>query len=292
LKLLGKFNLLLIFVFGIGLALIAWKARDFLRQDARQQVLRQAELMAASATATRNYTANDIGPLLDKEEQHATLFLPETIPFYAATTTFNDLRKHYPDYTYKEAALNPTNLRDRPADWETDLIDYFRNTPSKTELIGERDTPTGRSLYLAHPISAAQDCLQCHGDPVSAPRPLLRRYGKDHGFGWHPGDVIGAQIISVPESVPIEIADKGFRNLLITLSSIFLATIILIDIGLYFIVIRPLRRISRSADRISTGEIELPMLRVHGRDELAQVTTSFNRMHTSLKKAFEMLNEE
>jgi len=102
---------------------------------------------------------------------------------------------------------------------------------------------------------------------------------------------VGAQIITVPMSVPIRIANEGFRNLLITLGTIFFAAIVLIDIGMYFIVIQPLRKVSSSADRISTGEIDLPPLPVRGKDEISQVTTSFNRMHTSLKKAMEMLNE-
>ena len=54
-------------------------------------------------------------------------------------------------------------------------------------------------------------------------------------------------------SLPIKLANDGLRNLLITLGTIFFATIALIDIGMYFIVIRPLRKVSQSADRISTG---------------------------------------
>ena len=74
------------------------------------------------------------------------------MPAYAATEQFNDLRKKYPDYSYKEATLNPTNPRDRATDWEADIVNQFRNGQGKGELIGERDTPTGRSLYLARPI--------------------------------------------------------------------------------------------------------------------------------------------
>jgi protein-histidine pros-kinase len=36
--------------------------------------------------------------------------------------------------------------------------------------------------------------------------------------------------------------------------------------------------------------MDLPPLEVKGKDEIADVTASFNRMHTSLIKAFEMLN--
>jgi protein-histidine pros-kinase len=102
--------------------------------------------------------------------------------------------------------------------------------------------------------------------------------------------VVGAQIISVPMAVPIALAHKGFNELLIGLGTIFLLTILLIDVSMYVIVIRPLRRVSLNADRISKGELDLPPLKITGKDEIAEVTASFNRMHTSLIKAFEMLN--
>jgi protein-histidine pros-kinase len=63
-----------------------------------------------------------------------------------------------------------------------------------------------------------------------------------------------------------------------------------VDAAMYLIVIRPLRKVSRNADVISKGQIDLPPLEVKGKDEIAEVTASFNRMHTSLIKAFEMLN--
>ncbi len=288
-KLLAKFNLLLIVIFGLGLGLIAWNSRSFLQKDAREQVLSEAQLMSASATATRNYTEQDVSPLLEQTTAHATNFLPQTIPFFATTATFAQVRKSYPDYTYKEAALNPTNPRDRAVEWEADLIQYFRNSPAQTEFSGERDTPTGRSFYLAHPIRVETGCLECHSRPGAAPRAMIKHYGSQNGFGWQPGEIVGAQIISIPTSVPDQLAARGFRSLMLNLAGIFLLSILLIDVGLFFVVIRPLRRISASADRISTGEIDLDPLPVKGRDELASVTQSFNRMHTSLKKAMELL---
>src|SRR5580693_778852 len=106
-KLLAKFNLLLFVVFGLGLGLIAWNARSFLLDDAKKTVRNQAELMAASAKATRDYTDEEISPILENTPGHENEFLPQTTPFYAATVTFNRLRKTetFSDYTYKEATL-------------------------------------------------------------------------------------------------------------------------------------------------------------------------------------------
>ncbi len=289
-KLLLKFNLVLFLVFGIGMYLIFDNARSFLLDSAKRQVLQQAELMSASASATKDYTDQQVSPILEQTPQHLNTFLPQAIPFYAATVTFNYLRKTYPDYTLREAALNPTNLSDRATDWEADLINYFRNNSGKAQVIGERSTATGQALYVATPIAAQGGCLQCHTQPSVAPRAMVKRYGSQNGFGWHPDEIVASQIISIPMSVPIRLANEGLRNLLISLGLIFLCTIAMIDLAMYLIVIRPLRRVSQTADRISKGEVDLPPLAVKGRDEIADVTASFNRMHTSLIKAFEMLN--
>lgn len=289
-KLLWKFNLLLFVVFGLGMALIAVEARSFLQRQAMSEVMRQAGLMSASAGATREYTETQVTPLLVKTAKHTQDFLPQTIPFFAATSTFQDVRQHYPDYTYKEAALNPTNLRDRANDWESDIIGYFRDHPAAGELIRTRDAATGASLYMAHPIRVEAGCLQCHSTPQVAPAAMIRRYGAANGFGWNNGEVVGAQIISVPMTVAEEMSKRGLHELLLDLTVIFLFAILLIDAGLFFIVIRPLRTISSAADRISQGEMGLPQLVVTGNDEVAHVTRSFNRMHTSLSKAMDLLN--
>ena len=289
-KLLAKFNLVLFVVFGLGIYLIAHFAFNFLMDDARQQVLQQAQLMAASASATKDYTDQEVSPALEQTPEHNTTFLPQTIPFYAANSTFKRMRATYPEYVLREAALNPTNLDDRAQDWEADLIGYFRNSPGQNQHVGERPTPTGLMLYAATPIVAASGCLACHSEADLAPKTMLTHYGRDHGFGWKADEIVGAQIVSVPMSVAIAKADSGFRSLLIGLGAIFLLTIALMDAAVYMIVIRPLRRVSRNADAVSKGDVDLPQLEVKGKDEIAEVTASFNRMHTSLIKAFEMLN--
>jgi protein-histidine pros-kinase len=260
-------------------------------KNAQDQVLQQAQLMAASASATKDYTVQQVSPVLEKTPQHNSDFLAQTIPFSAVNVTFKLLRSSYPDYVLREAALNPSNLDDRATEWEVDLINYFRDHPTETQHMGQRITPTGTMLYIASPVAAEQGCLQCHSQPSLAPKAMIRHYGSEHGFGWKANEIVGAQIVSVPMSVSIALADKGFHDLLIGLGSIFVLTIVLIDLAMYLIVIQPLRRVSKNADIISKGELDLPPLQVNGKDEIAEVTASFNRMHTSLTKAFEMLND-
>jgi HAMP domain-containing protein len=288
-KLLTKFNLILLALFVVGGLIISQVLYSFLINNARREVMEDAQLMMASAKSVRDYTASDLAPLLEKNPQHRIRFLAETVPAFGAVTTFNKLRQQYPDYTYREATLNPTNPEHRAADWEADVIGYFRDHPEQKQMTGVRETAMGPSMYLATPIAADPPCLECHSRPAVAPAAMLATYGSNNGFGWKPGSIVAAQIVSVPMSVPIRNAKEAFSILLVYLVISVIATIAVLDIGVYFIVIRPLRLVSDAADRISKGETNPEPLPVNGSDEIATVTSSFNRMQVSLAKAFKLL---
>jgi HAMP domain-containing protein len=288
-KLLTKFNIVLLIFFGAGGLLIAKLAKDFLLNNARDQVVQQAELMMAAAKATRDYTNDQLKPLLLKNPDHEINFLPQTVPAFSAITVFTSLRKNYTDYSYREATLNPTNLVDRAEDWEADIIRYFEDHPNEKQLFGERDTPTGRQLYLAKPMRAGASCLECHSEPSAAPAAMIRKYGSNNGFGWKLNQVIAAQVVSVPLTVPDAIAHKAYRNLILFLIAVFVVTILALDGALYWLVIRPLHTVSQAADRVSRGDADVPPLALRGKDEIADVTASFNRMRVSLVKALKML---
>jgi HAMP domain-containing protein len=279
----------LLVVFGTCGLIISQVSYTFLIDNARREVLQEAELMMASATSVRDYTSSDLKPLLEENPQHEKRFLPETVPAFGAISTFNKLRQKYPDYTYREATLNPTNPEDHAGDWEADVIGYLRDHPEQKQYTGERDTAMGRSMYLATPIAANLTCMECHSRPAAAPAAMIVTYGSNNGFGWKPGEIVGAQIVSVPMSVPVRNAQKAFRLLLIYLVITLTATIAMLDAGAYLIVIRPLKLMSEAADRASKGEVNPPPLPVKGNDEISILTASFNRMQMSLAKAFKML---
>jgi len=121
---------------------------------------------------------------------------------------------------------------------------------------------------------------------------MLAVYGSANGFGWKENEIVGAQIISVPTSVPVAIAAQAFHRLLFFLILTLAVTVIALDVGVYWLVIRPLKLVSITADRVSKGERHVPPLVVTGSDEIATVTSSFNRMQLSLAKALAMLESE
>ena len=284
-KLMTRFNLILLLLFGLAGVVVAYIAHGFLNNSARRVVLQQAELMMANAQAVREYTATNIEPLLRQSEFH-----PESVPNFGSITTFKILKKHYPEYVYRETALNPRNPEHRAADWELDLITWLRDHPNDAEVIGERESATGRLLYMARPIKVDAECMVCHSTPDAAPASMVTRYGSTNGFGWNYGDIVGAQIVTVPMAVPVQIANEAYRGLLIYLVVTLVATMLALDASVYWFVIRPLEVISNTANRVSKGEKNVPPLPVKGKDEIAKVTVSFNRMQTSLAKALKMLD--
>lgn len=292
-KLLLKFNLIFLLVFGAGLIPAGWLSHQFLLSVAREQVIEEAKLMMQGATATRTYTTKQIKPLLETRTEVQRRFLPQTVPAYSATEVLNYVHQEYPRYAYKEATLNPTNLRDRTVDWEADVVNTFRNNAQQKDLIGERMTPTGLSLFFARPIRIVDPaCLECHSTPSAAPPSMIKQYGPNNGFGWRLNDVIGSQIITVPDSLPASIAARGTRTLIAYLLSIAAVTLVVLNMVLYFSVLKPVARLSTMAESISEGNLDVPELPVKGNDEIAVLAKAFNRMHRSLARAMQMLNRD
>jgi protein-histidine pros-kinase len=289
-KLVLKFNLVFIGMFLLGLLVAGMISYNLLQNNARDEIVQNARIMMEAALSTRSYTSNQIRPLLETQMKYN--FLPQSVPAYAATEYFNDLRKKYPEYSYKEATLNPTNPRDRASDWEADLVSTFRQSAQQTELIGERDASTGRVLYLARPIQVKSEaCLTCHSTVEAAPKTMIDYYGNANGFGWKLNEIIGAQIMSVPTTVPIQRAQATFKVFMASLTAVFLVIFVVLNTMLYYIVIRPVKRLSLLADQVSLGQLDVPEFTVRGRDEIGVLADSFSRMRKSLSKAMKMLEE-
>ena len=287
-KLIWKFNLVLLGIFLLGLAIAGYVSWRVLQANAREEIVQNARLMMEAALSSRTYTNTQVKPLLETQLKYE--FLPQTVPAYAATEVFNDMRKKHPDYGYKEATLNPTNPRDRASDWEADVIAVFRQSPSNQELIGERDTPTGRALYLARPIQVTSAaCLVCHSTIEVAPKTMIDLYGTANGFGWKMNDIIGAQVVSVPMSVPIQRATETFRTFMLSLAAVFVATFVLLNVMLHAMVIRRVTRLAAIADQVSLGNLDAGDFRTRSKDEIGVLTEALGRMKVSLIQAMRML---
>ena len=177
----------------------------------------QQKLLAAQQQLLES-VKNKPAELLDTE------FHPQSVPAFAATEIFTYLRGKYPEYFYKEATLNPTNPRDRATDWEADIVNQFRGNPALLEYLGTRETATGTALVLARPLQIKNvSCLTCHSTPDKAPPEMRKLYSDANGFGWKMDEIIGAQVVAVPMSLPVGMADETWKNLTLWLAGAFAA---------------------------------------------------------------------
>jgi HAMP domain-containing protein len=278
-KLLFKFNLVFLLLFLLAIGACGYVSRDMLQRNAREEIAETARLLMANALAVRSYTQNQIKPLLEVQMKYT--FLPQSVPAFSAAEVLNDLRKKYPEYTYKEAMLNPTNLRDRAVDWEADLISQFRGAVGSGEIFGERDTPTGKSLYFARPMKIVDpSCLLCHSTVEIAPRTLVEKYGPA---------IVGVQLVSVPTAVPQARAQRAFNTFMLSLAGVLIAIAVALNLLLWWMFIRPVTRISALADRVSLGDLDATDLNLRSGDEIQTLAESLARMRKSMVQALQLL---
>jgi HAMP domain-containing protein len=293
-KLGVKFNSLLILAFIIGMALSGAALSSVLQQRAQFEVSSQAGLLMETISSLRSYTQDRVNPLLQQKLATEPEFIPEAIPTFSIREVFETFRqnKKYQNFFYKDATLNPTNLRDKADGFETDLINRFRSESQTKELSGFRKLAGSELFYIARPLQITdQSCLQCHSTIAAAPKSLLTTYGPENGFGWKLNDVIGAQIISVPAEDVFDDAHQSFTRIMTVLAGIFLAVILLINLLLRKVVVRRISHIARTAQAISTGETSADF-EENSRDEIGTLAMAFNRMKSSLSIALNMLNQQ
>jgi protein-histidine pros-kinase len=284
-----KFNLMLAIVAAIGIALFYGASTPILMGIAQDEVLESSRIMMESAAGARKYTSEQIAPLLSASMTKS--FHPQAVSAYAAKKNFDVLHSKFRDYSYREAALNPTNPEDRAADWEADIINDFRAHPEKQEIVLRRETPMGPMLQLARPLQNKERCMACHSTAEAAPKSMLALYGPGNGFGWKLNEVIAAQIVSVPMAVPAARAAHVRNVFLLVYAGVFLLLFVLLNLLLGFVVIRPIDRIAKMAEAVSLGEAGVPEYAVKGSDEITRLGSSFNRMRRSLEEALRMLAE-
>ena len=285
-----KFNLAMLLVFALGFAVAVFLVEEVLVENAKDEVALKASIMMEAAKSMRSYTVEEVRPLLRQIKTDE--FLSQTVPAYSATAIMNRLRNTYPDYSYKEAALNPTNPEHKANVWEEDIIQYFRNYEDVKEYTGVRSTPTGQYLFLSRPFKITKEgCLSCHSNPDAAPASMLKKYGRNNGFGWKHNEIIGAQIVNVPMAIPIKRAEKTFYTFMIILGGVFLIIWLVMNLLLHLIIIKRINFIAEKSGEISQGDMTVAEFDQSGKDELSSLGHSFNLMYRSLSSAVKLLEK-
>ena len=285
-----KFNLFLLLTFSICLSLGGFYSYRLTESNALQQVTDQAELIMQEALAVRSYTVNEIRPLL--QASSVDTFHRQTVPAYAATQIANLVQKNRPQYSYKEAVFNPTNPRDKATLQEVSIINRFIDNSALEKQVGDILNDNNKTLYIAFPIKITNPkCLVCHSTPEAAPAAMRAIYGDKAGFGWHLNEIVGAQMVVVPYKLPAELARKTFYSFMVALLVLFLVLFFVLNMMIRKLVLTPVKTMTHLADDLSKGNITGEEVAISGKDEIADLSRSFNRMRRSVIKIIQILRK-
>lgn len=293
LKLRLKFTLILGLAFLGGIILSGAILAKTYYQNAQREVTNKSLVLLSTINSVKDYTNTNIEPLLEDKLKTSPTFIPEILPFFAAREIFEHLRQQpkYQNFLYKEAALNPTNLRDQADSFESHLIERFRQDLNLKQLEGFRTIGGQELLYISRPLAVTQQsCLQCHSTPEAAPKSQLDSYGSENGFGWKLNSIIAAQTIYVPVREVFAIYRQQFFLAMVNFMVIFAIITLLIDWLLKKTVIQPITPMAKLAQEISKDEINSnPTVELNFR-KLNKVARRFDELG-QLARAFQLMTE-
>ncbi len=298
-KLGTKLNIILVGILIFAMISCGSFLSYLLEIKTEQEVASQAFLMIETMNSVRNYTSTQVSPQLASRLATEPQFIPETVPAYSAREVFEGLRKQpeYENLFYKEATLNPTNLRDKADEFETEITQKFRKNQSLSELTGFR-VDNGKDLfYIARPLAIKKaTCLQCHSVPEKAPQNLIATYGDKNGFGWQLNEIVASQIVSVPADQVYAAARKLQVIVLTVVAFFFVVAIVLTNLFLKKSIIKPIKSMATMSTRISTTEAFSTEEDIHfdhdSKDEIGILAKSLNRIILSLQMAMNMIDED
>lgn len=288
-----KVNLILLIVFISGILISGIALSNVLQTKAQNEVSSKALILMQIANSVRTYTNDRVQPLLLPKVDTQDQFIPESIPSFAAREVFEILRKNkeYGNFSYKDATLNPTNLRDKTDEFEAEIVEGFRQNANLKDLSGFRTMSGEKLFYSARPFSIQdKSCLRCHTTPEQAPKSQIVTYGREGGYGWKLNEILGAQIVYIPAEDIFKSANQSLMIVLGVVVVIFTAVVLIMNQLLKKVVLQRIKTIANVAEKVSVGDMNANFPK-QSKDEIGDLAEAFNRMKYSLEIALNMLNK-
>lgn len=285
-----RFGIILFFMFIITLPIITSIMYYFFRQNAIREIADKATLTMHSMDSLRKYVGDELRPAVKKDT--AGKFMLEGMSgFYILRKVSNNLQTVQPNYLYKQATSNPLVPANKADYYEEWLIQRFRDDPGTTEQTGLRTDGKEPLYYIARSVTVdRQECMNCHGDPASAPQEQVERYGTASGYQYAMGSVVGANIIYVPASVPISIAARSTIIVAVLFTVLFFLLFVIINVLIRGSIIRPIENFVKVAEQVSKGKFD-NKFEVNTEDELKTLAEAFTRLKTSIVMMIDMMKK-
>ncbi len=291
-KLARKFTMILLVIFLGGITLSGITLANILNYKAQEEITSKAWLLMETLNSVRFYTNTEVTPQLESRLV-TDEFSPQVIPSYSVRKVFEKLKKTnnlYMNFIYKQAMLNPSNLKDKADKFETALVERFR----KNKNLNQQETGyrfNGKYFYIARPLAITDSsCLKCHSTPNVAPKNMIKIYGSLNGFGWKLNDINGAQIILTPASEVFHNTFKSFVLVMGIIAMFFVGAIFMANLWLKRYILLPIKRVVQVAEAVSTGDMDAEFEKVSN-DEVGSLVEAFTRMKLSLGLAIKRVEQ-
>src|SRR5262249_27801099 len=153
-KLSVKFSGAVLLLVAVSLGLTAWLLIRRQTQSLHDEALERSRIILSMGEASREYARETLSPAVRKavNPHKVGLIFEADSATFVARGTFDAFRKREPDYSFREAALNPLNLVHKADAQEAELIRRFQADPALAELSGFLSRNGHQIFYVARPI--------------------------------------------------------------------------------------------------------------------------------------------
>jgi methyl-accepting chemotaxis protein len=267
-KLIGTILLVLAITSGISF----WITQSRINQQADDAFRDKLRQITGMASATRNWFAGNIDIMVpNRNFKHL-----EQVPVVVAMRTAEQYASKE-GMKFRTPSLHPRDPKNQATEFERRALEAFEKDPSVQEL-AERTLVDGHEVMrYAQPVRAAQDCLQCHGDPVGEKDPF--------GFpkeGMKVGELRAAFVLEAPTE---KLVQQSRSNMLATFL-ITILTVLSAIVVMYFVfrklVIQPVKECAAFAATIAQKDLTIEDLTLSSEDEVGHAMQAMNTMKNNL----------
>jgi HAMP domain-containing protein len=270
------------------LAMIAIGTASYVlsRQSIYAEAKSKGEMLFNYIEASGTFFGKYQKPKIDELVTDPNKFIPELMSLYAIKRMqYDQFAKTQPGYRFKQATLDPLWPDNKADAEEQKIIKYFASNLSAKETEGVMEKEGEQLFYIAKPIRIGKDfCLECHGDPDTAPKDQQEIYGADHGYNWKLNDTVGATMIYVSITQAWATAQQSALKIFAMgigcLSVIMICILIILNRG----IVGPIIRLSEIAKNISIGKNLCDSAHSDTDDEIGVLANSIDRLRISVNK--------
>jgi methyl-accepting chemotaxis protein len=258
-----------------------WITQNRINQQAEEAFRDKLHQITGMASATRSWYSANIDLLVpDRNFKHL-----EQVPVIVAMAAAREYAQKE-GMAFRTPSLHPRNPKDQADDFEHRALEAFEKDPSLASF-SERSQVEGHEVMrYAEPVRVAQDCLQCHGDPVGEKDPF--GYPKE---GMKVGELRAAFALEAPTAVLVQNSRANMWGMFLVSFLSLLAAAVVVFLLAKRLAIRRVRACADFAASIAAKNLTTDDLEVTSFDEIGDAMTALNEMKNNLHGVIQSISE-